>query len=171
MSGSRFFVQALPYDVHEGNYQHAMSALGLQNATSDERIKAFLETPGQDLLAKLPPSVLTAPAVDGDMVPSAVTYAQVADQTSDIPKGKQWCRDLLIGDAQYDVSGRILQIFRYYELALTFLDQHSRYPTASFEERMCRAICESRSLRLSHQARTGDTDIGRIRVDCRNYGR
>ncbi|GLB02197.1 hypothetical protein AtubIFM57258_003539 [Aspergillus tubingensis] len=104
MSGSRFFVQALPYDAHEGNYQHAMSALGLQNATSDERIKALLETPGQDLLAKLPPSVLTSPAVDGDMVPSAVTYAQVADQTSDIPKGKQWCRDLVIGDAQYDIN-------------------------------------------------------------------
>lgn len=105
MSGSRFFVQALPYDAHEENYRQAISALGLENATSDEKIKALLETPGQDLLAKLPPSVLTAPAVDGDMVPSTVTYAQVADRTSNIPKGKQWCRDLLIGDAQYDVSG------------------------------------------------------------------
>ncbi|GKZ68625.1 hypothetical protein AnigIFM50267_003364 [Aspergillus niger] len=104
MSGSRFFVQALPYDAHEGNYRQAISALGLENATSDERIKALLETPGQDLLAKLPPSVLTAPAVDGDMVPSTVTYAQVADRTSNIPKGKQWCRDLLIGDAQYDTN-------------------------------------------------------------------
>ncbi|GJP95678.1 carboxylesterase [Aspergillus niger] len=102
MSGSRFFVQALPYDAHEENYRQAISALGLENATSDEKIKALLETPGQDLLAKLPPSVLTAPAVDGDMVPSTVTYAQVADRTSNIPKGKQWCRDLLIGDAQYD---------------------------------------------------------------------
>ncbi|GKZ32646.1 hypothetical protein AbraIFM66950_002171 [Aspergillus brasiliensis] len=104
MSGSQFFVQALPYDVHEGNYQHAMSALGLQNATSDERIKALLELPGQDLLAKLPPSVLSAPAVDGDMVPSAATYAQVADRASDIPRGKQWCHDLLIGDAQCDIN-------------------------------------------------------------------
>ncbi|GKZ80228.1 hypothetical protein AnigIFM56816_004445 [Aspergillus niger] len=104
MSGSRFFVQALPYDAHEVNYRQAISALGLENATSDERIKALLEIPGQDLLAKLPPSVLTAPAVDGDTVPSNVTYAQVADRTSNIPKGKQWCRDLLIGDAQYDIN-------------------------------------------------------------------
>lgn len=56
-----------------------------------------METPGQDLLAKLPPSARSVPAADNDMMLSAVTYAQVADKACEILKGKSSCRDLLVG--------------------------------------------------------------------------
>ncbi|KAE8392936.1 Alpha/Beta hydrolase protein [Aspergillus alliaceus] len=59
-SGSYFFTRALPYEVHEQNYQQAISVLGLENDTTEERL---LEAPGQELIAKLPPSVLAAPTV------------------------------------------------------------------------------------------------------------
>lgn len=104
MSGTYLLVQPLPYSVHEEGYRQAMKALGLENATPEERIKALLETPPQDLISKIPPSVPVAPAVDGDLIPSALTYAQTADKTEKTLKAKAWCKDLLIGDAQIDVS-------------------------------------------------------------------
>ncbi|KAL4898094.1 Alpha/Beta hydrolase protein [Aspergillus ambiguus] len=104
MSGSYFLMQCLPYDVHEKNYQQAIAALGLTNASPDERVKTLLEMPGQDLIGKLPPSVLAAPAVDGDMVSSVGSFAETADRSSSVPKGKEWCKDLMIGDAQMDAS-------------------------------------------------------------------
>ncbi|KAF5864899.1 hypothetical protein ETB97_006125 [Aspergillus alliaceus] len=78
-SGSYFFTRALPYEVHEQNYQQAISVLGLENDTTEERL---LEAPGQELIAKLPPSVLAAPTADGDIIPSAPAYAQTANLTS-----------------------------------------------------------------------------------------
>lgn len=104
MSGSFFLLPPLPYEVHEKNYQQAMAALGLANATPEERIKALLEIPGQELTGKLPPSVQFVPALDGDIVPAGVTYAQVSDQGSNVPRGKTWCNELMVGDTQMDVS-------------------------------------------------------------------
>lgn len=80
-----------------------MAALGLSNATVGERLKALLETPVQGLISKIPPSVLSAPAIDGDMV-LAATHAATADKSSSVPKGKHWCEELMIGDAQMDVG-------------------------------------------------------------------
>ncbi|KAF9889576.1 hypothetical protein FE257_007084 [Aspergillus nanangensis] len=104
MSGSYFLTQSLPYEIHESNYEQAISALGLTNATPEERIKALLDTPGQDLIARLPPSILAVPAIDGDMVLSASSYAETGDPNSNTPRGKHWCEDLMIGDAQMDSS-------------------------------------------------------------------
>jgi hypothetical protein len=99
MSGSYLFNRALPYEVHAHNYQQAISALGLANATTQERIQALSE-----LIAKLPPSILTAPAVDGDIILSAPSYAHTANITSNVPKRRDWYTDLMIGNAQMDVS-------------------------------------------------------------------
>lgn len=104
MSGSFFLLPALPYDVHEENYQQAIAALGLTNATPEERIRVLLETPGQDLIGKLPPSVRFVPALDSDIVPSGVTHVQVGDKGGNVPRGKTWCDSLLVGDTQMDVS-------------------------------------------------------------------
>lgn len=104
MSGTYFLTEPLSYEIHEQNYRQATAALGLSNATTEERLSVLLETPGQEFLSKIPPSILSAPAIDGDMVLSAATHAQTADKSSNIPKGKSWCRELMIGDAQTDVG-------------------------------------------------------------------
>ena len=109
MSGSYFLVPSLPYEVHEQNYQQAVSALGLTEASADERIRALLETPGQDLIGKLPPTILTTPAIDGDMVSPIGSFTETADRNSSVPKGKMWCKDLMIGDAQMDVRPKVLR--------------------------------------------------------------
>ncbi|KAJ5313307.1 uncharacterized protein N7443_000191 [Penicillium atrosanguineum] len=87
MSGTSLFVQALPYHVHEENYAKAIAALGLTDLTAEDRVQALLTMPSHELLAKLPPSILVAPAIDSDIV---------------LPG------DLLIGDAEVDSS--ILQV-------------------------------------------------------------
>ncbi|GAB1199562.1 hypothetical protein APSETT444_008912 [Aspergillus pseudonomiae] len=104
MSGSYLFTQALPYGIQEQNYQQVVSALGLENASIKERIQTLLEKPEQELIAKLPPSVLAAPAVDGDLVASAATHALTADRTSGLTKRGNWCTELMIGDCQMDAS-------------------------------------------------------------------
>lgn len=107
MSGNRFFSPSLPYESHEQSYKQAMAALGLAGASPEERIEALLKSPGEDLVAKVPPSITPTFAVDGDLVPSAITYSQLADKTNHIPKGKDWCQDLMVGDAQIDVRDNL----------------------------------------------------------------
>lgn len=104
MSGSYLFTQALPYDIHEQNYRQAILALGLESASTEERIQSLLEKPAQELIASLPPSILAAPAVDGYLVASTATHAQTADRTSDLSEKSNWCTELMIGDCQMDVS-------------------------------------------------------------------
>ncbi|KAL3477482.1 Alpha/Beta hydrolase protein [Aspergillus californicus] len=105
MSGTYFLTQPLPYEAHEENYQKAISALGLSDiASPEDRVKALLEIPAADIVARLPPSILAVPAIDGDLVPSAPSHAQTSSMASDVPKGKNWCHDLMIGDAQMDAS-------------------------------------------------------------------
>jgi carboxylesterase type B len=104
MSGTYFLTQPLPYEAHEQNYQKAVSALGLSGAAPEERIKALLEIPADDIVSRLPPSILAVPAVDGDIVPSAPSRAETGRSNSSEPRGKNWCHELMIGDAQMDVS-------------------------------------------------------------------
>ena len=104
MSGNFFLTDPLPYEFHEKNYTRAMEALGLSDANAEERLKALLEMPGDELVSKIPPSVQNVPAIDGDIVLSAPTQAQAADKDSAVPKGKRWCKDLMIGDAEMDVG-------------------------------------------------------------------
>ena len=103
MSGTSLLSKAVDYTEHEQNYENATNALGLADMSSSERVAAILEMPASELISKLPPSILTAPAVDGDIISSALTYTQVGSlESTDLP-GKSWCSDLLIGDAEADV--------------------------------------------------------------------
>ncbi|KAL2809418.1 Alpha/Beta hydrolase protein [Aspergillus granulosus] len=104
MSGTYFLTQPLPYEAHEQNYQKAMAALGLSNTAPGERIKTLLEMPAEEIVSRLPPSILAVPAIDGDIVRSAPSHAETGRADSNEPQGKNWCHELMIGDAQMDAS-------------------------------------------------------------------
>lgn len=108
MSGSSLLIQALPYEIHEENYSKAVAALGLEDASAEDRIKALLEMPGQELVTKLPPSVRYVPALDSDIVVSGVTHSEIGSLESKVIPGKAWCQELLIGDAEVDVGCSLL---------------------------------------------------------------
>ncbi|PYH42313.1 putative carboxylesterase [Aspergillus saccharolyticus JOP 1030-1] len=104
MSGNRFFSPSLAYEAHEERYEQIMAALGLTDASLEQRLSVLLNTPGEELVAKVPPSIAPAFALDGDLVPTAITYAQLGDRTNRVPRGKDWCRDIMVGDAQIDAN-------------------------------------------------------------------
>ncbi|KAF3026155.1 hypothetical protein E8E15_007792 [Penicillium rubens] len=108
MSGNYFLIPPLPLSTHEGNYKKAIVALGLADVPADERIRALMETPAHELASCLPPSIIAAPAIDGDIVVEYPTFQDLANPNSHQPKGKFWCQELLIGDSQMD--GNIIRV-------------------------------------------------------------
>lgn len=108
MSGSSLLIQALPYEMHEENYRKGMAALGLEDASTEDRVKALLEMPGQELVTKLPPSVRYVPALDSDIVVTGVTHSEVGNLESKVIPRKAWCQELLIGDAEVDVCCHLI---------------------------------------------------------------
>lgn len=104
MSGS--FLQTPPPsdEEHDRNYVEATEALGLTHATPEERIKALLEQPAQDIVSQLPSSILTAARVDEELVQPKPSFADVDNPGSFVPQGKLWCPHLMVGNAQMDVS-------------------------------------------------------------------
>lgn len=103
MSGTSLLSQAFSYDAHEENYKKAMVALGLAEVSAHTRVQALINMEGHELVSKLPPSILTAPAIDSDLVQRGVTYFELGELNSKILAGNEWCRELLIGDAEMDV--------------------------------------------------------------------
>lgn len=103
MSGTCLAIQPLPYVAHEANYEQVIEYLGLCDMTPEQRINALVEMPGDELVAKLPPSVMHAVAVDGDLVLPGATFHELGNPASDFLPGKEWCSDLLIGNLEFDV--------------------------------------------------------------------
>ncbi|KAL1852578.1 hypothetical protein Plec18170_005709 [Paecilomyces lecythidis] len=104
MSGTYLLLPPLDYNIQEENYKAAIAALGLAEKTVEERIKLLLETPAQEVISKLPPSIALVPAIDGDLVPPGLSFSRTADSSSKLLTGNKWCKELLIGDAQIDAS-------------------------------------------------------------------
>lgn len=104
MSGQNILTTPLPYEVHENSYEMAIKAWGFDKMSREERIKAIIESPAAELVEKMPPNVSPSFAVDGDLIPTPPTFAQISDKSStSYPMGKSWCKEILIGDAQHDV--------------------------------------------------------------------
>ncbi|KAF9890585.1 hypothetical protein FE257_005716 [Aspergillus nanangensis] len=108
MSGNYFLLPPLSLSTHEENYNRAIVALGLADVSTDERIQTLVETPAHELASCLPPFVIAAPAIDGDIVAATPTFQDIANPNNNSPKGKSWCQELLIGDAQMD--GNIIRV-------------------------------------------------------------
>jgi carboxylesterase type B len=108
MSGTPILMQPLPPPVTEFAYASVVQALGLQDLPASERVQALFSLPIADILAKMPPSCLPLmPAVDGDLIPAASSFAQAQnrdhDPASQLP-GKSWCEALMVGDCANDAS-------------------------------------------------------------------
>lgn len=95
---------ALPAVVHEGTYQQVLTALGIEGLSGEERIKALLTLPMDEITAKLPPNVQPNAVVDGDIISASPSYASVMDPSDNSVPAKQWLKALAIGDSAFDVS-------------------------------------------------------------------
>ena len=103
-TGGTFLLRKpLPAAAHEGIYQTAIAALGLDKLASEERINALLTKPMDEIIATLPPSVAFSAVVDNELIKSEVSYASVGSKDVTKMPGKEWLDALMVGDCQFDV--------------------------------------------------------------------
>jgi len=106
MSGTSLTMKPLPPPVSEFAYSSVIDMFGLKGLSGSERIKALLELPAEKLLS-VPPNIPLMPVIDGDLIRNTLDFAHVSSKEDsselDMP-GRKWCKDLLIGDCQFDGS-------------------------------------------------------------------
>lgn len=106
MSGTCLALRPEPTTLHEKFYEQVCEIHGLTNLSGDQRLEALDKINSHELLAKIPPSVPSLPAIDNEFIHGVTTYETVKDwQNRSDPAlpGLRWCRELLIGDCQFDV--------------------------------------------------------------------
>lgn len=139
MSGQNILLTPLPYEVHEKGYKTAIKAWGFDTLSPEERIKAIIESPAAELVAKIPPNVAPNFAIDGDLIPNPPTFAEISDKSAaGYPAGKSWCKEILIGDAQHDVC--FLRRLGCEERLTAHTDQHIRHPSWISGQECCTTI-------------------------------
>lgn len=107
MSGNTLMLKPLPPPVAEFVYSSIMQILGLGALSGPERVKALLQIPVEKIIETGASGLPLLPVVDNDSVPCAPTFAQLGSKSDDpalsMP-GRTWCKELLIGDCQFDAS-------------------------------------------------------------------
>lgn len=104
--GAILLFKPIPESVAESSYQQIIKELGLADLSPEDRIKALLSLPVDDLWQKLPKSAPMFPTVDGDTVPGIPSFLSVSSK-DDHPAfpfpGRKWCKALMIGESKLDV--------------------------------------------------------------------
>ncbi|KAF1949059.1 alpha/beta-hydrolase [Byssothecium circinans] len=103
--GAALLFRPIPESVAEATYQKVIEIFGLADKPPEERIKALLTIPIDDLWQKVPPSTPLFPSVDGETVPGAPNFLNVSSKETHpefpIP-GREWCSALMIGESKLD---------------------------------------------------------------------
>ena len=117
-AGNCLLLRPLPTSVHQMFYQGFCEAQGIASLSEEERIQAIEKLNGHEMYSRVPPSISSPPVLDQDFLHSSPTFSS-AEQWSlngdaSIP-GLKWCKELLVGDCQFDVrtylSGQELMLF------------------------------------------------------------
>ncbi|KAF2874797.1 carboxylesteras-like protein [Massariosphaeria phaeospora] len=105
--GAVLLFAPIPPSVAEGVYEKVMEAFGLTDKSPEDRIKALLTIPADELWQKVPMGLPLTPSIDGETVPGAPNFAQVSSQSDDpemqIP-GRKWCSAFMIGESKMDAN-------------------------------------------------------------------
>lgn len=105
--GAVLLFKPIPEGAAEAAYQKVIEAFGLAEKSPEERIKALLTIPADDLWQKVPLGTPLLPSIDGETVPGEPSFLTVSSQADDptflIP-GRKWCSALMIGESKLDVS-------------------------------------------------------------------
>lgn len=105
--GAVLLFKPIPEFVAESAYQKVVEAFGLADKTPEERIKALVSMPVDDLWQKVPLGTPLLPSIDGETVPGEPSFLTVSSKEDhpdfSIP-GRKWCAALMIGESKLDVS-------------------------------------------------------------------
>jgi carboxylesterase type B len=130
MSGTTLMRKPMTAEEEEKSYNAVLDALGIKDASPEDRIKAIMEVPFENFLA-IPRSVGWAWGVDGDFVDKTLTHAELAalsghtsEAISAIPAAAS-VNDLVLGDCQLDVRSSALQfLISMIVVNVHFIDFH-----------------------------------------------
>jgi len=87
--------------VAETSYNVVVQALGLEHASTSERVQSLLSMSPEDLVQKIPIRIPLAPYLDGDMIPEAPSFANLSSGTLQSLNNTR-CEELLIGSCADD---------------------------------------------------------------------
>jgi carboxylesterase type B len=105
--GTTLLITPIPEAVAESAYQAVVEAFGLAEMSPEDRIKALLSLPVDDLWQKAPKSAPMIPSIDGDTVIGSPDFSIVSSQDEKstlMMPGRKWCKALMIGESKLDVS-------------------------------------------------------------------
>ena len=108
MSGTTLLRPRRTERVH-GAFKSLVSELGLGDLQTEVRMERIVETAKDPAVASLGRKFGLGPVVDGDLIPSPTTHADLAEQGKAVKlfPGMRHCQRILLGDCQLDVSAPI----------------------------------------------------------------
>lgn len=104
--GAVLLFKPIPDFLAESSYQKVIEAFGLSDMSPEDRVKALLSIPIDDLWQKVPHTAMMLPVVDGDTVPGSPDFSIVSskdDNADFLMPGRKWCKALMIGESKLDV--------------------------------------------------------------------
>lgn len=103
MGGTPTLIPRLPIEVAESTYASVLEKLGISDASSEERIRKLKQTGREDWITKLGPGLALSPVADKGE--KTVPFYQVGVPENTVsPPGSDWCRRIMLGDCEMDVS-------------------------------------------------------------------
>ena len=105
--GAVLLFKPIAFEAAEPSYQKIIEAFGLTDKSPEERIKALLQIPMDDLWQKVPMGLPLLPTFDGETVPGMPDFEIVSSQDDNpafLMPGRKWCSALMLGESKLDVS-------------------------------------------------------------------
>lgn len=106
MGGTNLLMKPLPESVNEQNYEKVLHLLNLYHLPAQDRVKALHDMPVENILAALPPGLPFLPTSGGDLDLPVNNFEEtyLGESQGIMHPGKSWCKEIMIGDCQMDVS-------------------------------------------------------------------
>lgn len=101
MSGTPLMLKPLSPSAAEASYSSILQTLGLENASTEERIHRLLTISPNELVEKTPMTTPLTPFTDNDIVPHTTTFAELQNDNLNA-RSKTWCEELLTGSCTHD---------------------------------------------------------------------
>lgn len=113
MSGTPLTLQPLQRHISEMAYSLCVNALGIQSLSAEDRVKEIVHGPVSRLWEEITPDIPLRPVIDNDIIYRSPTYQDFAGEPIQVEAAlasAQWCKRVLIGNCQSDVSFNLILV-------------------------------------------------------------
>lgn len=103
MGGTPLLAKPVTTPITESIYSLVLDKLDLTTKSPEDRVRTLITTKPEDLLEKLPPGLPLFPLVDGEVLSTPASFAQLSEKNGPPFPGTKWCESIMIGDSELDV--------------------------------------------------------------------